>query len=141
MAKALVTADNVAQTADELVAQGQEPTILTVQEAIGGGSYSTVKRYLDAWKAARTTAEAVGDLPPEVAQVAQAAMQRVWQVAVAHAEQRVVQVREEMQRQVAEVHPCFPLTSVLDTGCGGVDDAHYSHPLRECPRLEDNSSN
>ena len=52
MAKALVTQDRVFEVADVLTARGEEPSILSVQAAIGGGSYSTVKRYLDLWKGA-----------------------------------------------------------------------------------------
>jgi hypothetical protein len=50
MAKSVVTQERVFEVADTLTERGEEPGILSVQAAIGGGSYSTVKRYLDAWK-------------------------------------------------------------------------------------------
>jgi len=50
MAKSVVTQDRVFEVADALTGRGEEPSILSVQAAIGGGSYSTVKRYLDVWK-------------------------------------------------------------------------------------------
>jgi len=52
MAKTVVTQKRVFEIADTLTARGEEPGILSVQAAIGGGSYSTVKRYLDVWKEA-----------------------------------------------------------------------------------------
>lgn len=52
MAKAIVTQERVFEVAQALADKGTEPTILTVQEAIGGGSYTTVKRFLDQWRAA-----------------------------------------------------------------------------------------
>jgi len=52
MAKAVVTQERVFEVADTLTARGEDPSILSVQAAIGGGSYSTVKRYLDIWKEA-----------------------------------------------------------------------------------------
>ena len=50
MAKSVVTQERVFEVADALTERGEEPSILSVQAAIGGGSYSTVKRYLDIWK-------------------------------------------------------------------------------------------
>ena len=50
MAKPVVTQERVFEVAQQLRDRGQDPTILSVQAAIGGGSYSTVKRYLDVWK-------------------------------------------------------------------------------------------
>lgn len=50
MAKPIVTQERVNETADALVATGEEPSIITVQARIGGGSYTTIKRYLDVWK-------------------------------------------------------------------------------------------
>jgi len=47
MAKPIVTQELVTSIADELHAAGVEPSILMVQERIGAGSYTTVKRYLD----------------------------------------------------------------------------------------------
>jgi hypothetical protein len=65
MAKALVTQDLVTTIADGLAAAGIEPTILTVQERIGAGSYTTVKCYLDQWKAQQAQLPAV-EVPPEI---------------------------------------------------------------------------
>ena len=47
MAKSVVTQERVFEVADALTERGEEPGILSVQATIGGGSYSTVKRYLD----------------------------------------------------------------------------------------------
>jgi len=67
MAKALVTREAVFEAADALAAAGDDPSILAVQGQIGGGSYSTVKRFLDAWKAERKSAAPVIEVPPDVA--------------------------------------------------------------------------
>ena len=50
MAKPVVTQERVFEIAEALTLRGEAPTILSVQAAIGGGSYSTVKRYIDVWK-------------------------------------------------------------------------------------------
>lgn len=62
MAKAVVTQERVFEAAEALVEQGVTPTILNVQDGVGGGSYTTVKRYLDQWKEAAEQRRAV-ELP------------------------------------------------------------------------------
>lgn len=47
MAKPIVTEEHVFTVANELQAVGTEPTILTVQERIGGGSHTTIKCVLE----------------------------------------------------------------------------------------------
>ena len=49
MAKAMATKELVSEAASTLVAEGIEPSIVTVQSRIGGGSYTTIKRHLDEW--------------------------------------------------------------------------------------------
>ncbi len=102
MARAIVTQEAVAEAAAQLVAAGEEPSIITVQAQIGGGSFSTVKRYLDAWKEAQATVPALVEAPPAVQEQAAAFGRAVWQAAVALAEQQVAQVRAETDRQVAQ---------------------------------------
>ena len=63
MAKAVVTQELVFQVAESLVAQGVTPTILNVQDGIGGGSYTTVKRYLDQWREAAPKQRRPVELP------------------------------------------------------------------------------
>jgi len=73
MAKPVVTEALVFTVADQLQAGGTEPTIIMVQERIGGGSYTTVKRYLDAWKQHQTR-QPVVEVPAEVTVQGMAAM-------------------------------------------------------------------
>src|SRR4051812_45508923 len=103
MAKALVTEEAVFAAADALLADDQQPSIIAVQERIGGGSYSTVKRYLDAWKAQRQAVEQqAADLPQEIATHGSAFIGSLWARAATLAEQRLAQAREEAQRPLAE---------------------------------------
>jgi hypothetical protein len=62
MARQIVTQQAVTEVADALVAEGLDPSIMAVQSRIGGGSYSTVKRYLDVWKQERAAVDAVAAL-------------------------------------------------------------------------------
>jgi uncharacterized coiled-coil protein SlyX len=101
-----VTQEVVTTIADELHAAGVEPTILTVQERIGGGSYTTVKRYLDQWKAQQAQRPTV-EVPPEIAAKASVALQAIWSAAVAQADQRVAQVEAEAAQQRAALQAQF----------------------------------
>jgi len=101
MAKPLVTETQVFTVADQLQGSGTEPTILTVQERIGGGSYTTVKRYLDAWKQQQTR-QPVVEVPADVTAQGMATIQALWVTAAQLAQEQVAHDRVEAQRQVAD---------------------------------------
>lgn len=107
MAKAVVTREAVFKVAAEMAGRGEEPTIISVQEAIGGGSYSTVKRYLDEW-----AKENEGVKRPPV-QLPEAAVKKlmelgvhVWELLSADFQQQIesirVAAREELVAARAE---------------------------------------
>ena len=100
MARAIVTQGLVFEAADALVVAGTEPSIIDVQERIGGGSYTTVKRFLEAWKARQIPPPMIA-LPEAVATRGAAFVRELWSAAAAMSEQRSTQVREDAQRQVA----------------------------------------
>lgn len=103
MAKPLVTEDSVFKMADQIHDEGQEPTILLVQERIGGGSYSTVKKYLDQWKEQRKSQQhVVIELPSSLATKMTTSLQTLWTEAVTLADQRVAEIQAEAQQQVRE---------------------------------------
>ena len=102
MARAIVTQEAVAEAAAQLVAAGEEPSIINVQAQIGGGSFSTVKRYLDAWKEAQAAAPALVEAPPAVQEQAAAFGRAVWQAALVLAEQQIAEGRADAERQVAQ---------------------------------------
>src|SRR6266496_5832052 len=104
MARAIVTQAAVLEAADTLAAAGDEPTIITVQERIGGGSYTTVKRYLEEWKAQRqTNRQPAIEIPDAIAAKGSEFVRSLWIAAAALADERVAQTREEAQRQIETV--------------------------------------
>jgi Plasmid replication region DNA-binding N-term len=50
MPRKIVTEELVIEIANKMISEGKEPSILDIQSSIGGGSYTTVKKYLDLWK-------------------------------------------------------------------------------------------
>ena len=104
MARPLATQELVFTVADSLLAEGGEPSILTVQARIGGGSYSTVKRYLDLWRQQRQAAEqAAPPLPAELEARALDFARGVWGLAASEAQQLAQQARDEASSQVLGV--------------------------------------
>lgn len=102
MARAIVTQETVAAAAQQLLDAGEELTIVTVQAKIGGGSFSTVKRHLDDWKAQRKAGGAPPAAPDAVIQRATELARLVWQEASALAAQETMQARAEADRQVEQ---------------------------------------
>lgn len=102
-ARALVTQEAVAEAAAQLVAAGDEPTIISVQARIGGGSFTTVKRYLDAWKEAQAAQPTPVAVPPAVREQASAFGRAVWEAALALPEQQIAQARAEAERVIAQL--------------------------------------
>lgn len=65
MARQVATQEAVFAAADALVAEGKEPSMTLVQERTGG-SYTTVKRYLEVWVAKRKGEVAAVELPASI---------------------------------------------------------------------------
>ena len=100
MTRAIVTAEAVSAVADALVAEGLEPSLVLVQSRIGG-SYMTVKRYLDAWKLARAQAAAVdSDTPAVILAKGQEWARSVWALAKREAQVQVQSMKEDARAQV-----------------------------------------
>ena len=100
MAKAVVTQEAVFAEADALVANGEEPSIIAVQARIGGGSYSTVKRVLDAWKAERASTTPRVAVPEAVLAQSAGFAQHLWAAALTVADQQATQLRGELEREL-----------------------------------------
>lgn len=102
MARTIVTEAAVAAAAQQFADAGEEPSIIRLQALIGGGSFSTVKRHLDAWKAQRQATPPAVAVPPAIAQRAEEFGRQLWQEAAALASQETKGVREEARRQLEE---------------------------------------
>ena len=101
MAKPVVTQERVFEIADALTERGDEPTILSVQAAIGGGSYSTVKRYIDVWKEAGRQRRAQVALPDAAVDRLMALGRDFWALLEERAAQQVEQIRATTREEIA----------------------------------------
>ena len=100
MARTLVTAEAVTAAAAMLIADGHEPTIIAVQQQIGGGSFTTIKRELDAWRATQQATSAP-PVPEQLAVQATDLARHIWQTANTLADEQIAHVRSAAAQQVA----------------------------------------
>lgn len=104
MARQIVTQQAVTEAAEALIVEGAEPSIVAVQARIGGGSYSTVKKFLDLWKQQRAeAATAAPDTPAEVQAKGQEFARAVWALASREAQAEAQQAKDEAHAEVAAV--------------------------------------
>ena len=104
MARQIVTKQAVTDAAEALIVEGAEPSIVAVQARIGGGSYSTVKKFLDVWKQQRAeAATAAPETPAEVQAKGQEFARIVWALASREAQAEAQQAKDEAQAAVAAV--------------------------------------
>ena len=61
MARSGVTREQVFETADALVREGQNPTVVAVRTRLGGGSPNTITPLLAEWKTLNETKQAAGE--------------------------------------------------------------------------------
>jgi len=101
MAKSVVTQERVFEVATGLTERGEEPSILSVQAAIGGGSYSTVKRYLDVWKETGRQLRAQITLPDAAVERLMGLGRDFWALLEERTAREVDQIRASAKDEVA----------------------------------------
>jgi hypothetical protein len=102
MAKLLATAELVFETAAAFRDESVIPTILNVQERIGGGSYTTIKRHLDTWSASQGFADSV-ELPESLAAKSAELGRVLWSTAVREADKSVREAKVAAAKQVEAI--------------------------------------
>jgi colicin import membrane protein len=107
MARTGITRDQVFEAADQLAAEGIQPTVKLVRERVGG-SYSTITPHLATWKDERR-GQAIANVPDMPESVATASRQ-VWVAAWKGAEDLIkterdglTAARREMESERAEM--------------------------------------
>ena len=103
MAKAVVTQERVFEVAEALVEQGVTPTILNVQDGIGGGSYTTVKRYLDQWKEAAPRQRRPVELPEAAVTRLMSLGREFWGLLDEQAGQQVEAIRAATREEIGAI--------------------------------------
>ena len=94
MSKKIVTEDLVVQAAQALTDESVEPTTKKVQERIGGGSFSTVQRYLEPWRHKQEQLSMI-DLPSEIKDEATRFAVTAWELASRLASAEVLAIKKQ----------------------------------------------
>jgi hypothetical protein len=108
MARAGVTREQVFETADALVREGQNPTVVAVRTRLGGGSPNTITPLLAEWKTLNEhkRAEPLPSVPEPVEAVMRQVWGTAWQQAQAQLEgerEALSLARKEIERERAEM--------------------------------------
>lgn len=96
MARPGVTREQVFETCDALVREGQNPTIVSVRARLGGGSPNTIAPLLAEWKALHEQKQAAS-LPP-VPEPVELVLRQVWGTAWQEAQGQLTGEREALAR-------------------------------------------
>jgi hypothetical protein len=94
MPRAGITREQVFETADALVREGQNPTVVSVRARLGGGSPNTIAPLLAEWKSLHEHKQAAS-LPP-VPEPVEAVMKQVWGAAWQQAQGQLEGEREAL---------------------------------------------
>ncbi len=101
MARSGVTREQVFETADALVREGQNPTVVAVRTRLGGGSPNTITPLLGEWKALNETRQA--QAMPQVPEPVEAVMRQVWGAAWQQAQGQLEGEREALSAARKEI--------------------------------------
>jgi len=97
----LVSEEEVRECGEALLAEGKTVSPRTVREALGGrGSYSTITKHLNVWKANRPAT--VSPIPLEIPDSIQSSFASIWRAAMAEAHREAQAVRERAAEEVKD---------------------------------------
>lgn len=90
--------EKIIAAAENLEAQGVNPTQVTVREALGGGSFATIGPVLKEWKESKKEDHALTEIqvPQTITERLEQLQGAVWQAAVDEAERRLTAEREAL---------------------------------------------
>jgi len=101
MARSGVTREQVFETADALVREGRNPTVVAVRTRLGGGSPNTITPLLAEWKALHETQQAQSMPPPP--EPVETVMRQVWGAAWQQAQAQLQGEREALSAARQEI--------------------------------------
>lgn len=94
-----ITKENIHATADELHAQGINPTLAEVRKALGGGSFTTIGEAMKSWREDHQEEQQLQQvtLPSGITERLQSLGADVWQTAINMANDRLAKEREALE--------------------------------------------
>jgi chromosome segregation ATPase len=100
-----ITAQDIHNAADQLVAAGENPTLAAIRKALGGGSYTTISEAMKEWKAKQQAdlVEIREAAPQSISDKLESLGIEVWAVALEMANARLQSEREALEQARAEI--------------------------------------
>ncbi len=93
MPKTGITQQEIYDAANRMVDQGVEISARRLREALGGGSMTTILKYLQAWRSERAHGSAPREMPDAVHEAALSALHEVWRTANRQTRQSIEEIR------------------------------------------------
>lgn len=104
--RAVIDREELFEAASTMAAQGKDVTALALLNALGGGSLTTIYKYLADWEAQRPkTAPTAGGV--EIPDVVQNAFMSAWRVAAMEAARETVALKEKAAEEVKAARKQF----------------------------------
>ena len=98
--KSKFTQEEVFAAADAMAAEGQVISPAELLRRLGGGSFTTLYRHLEVWRATRDAQAPT--VVVEMPQAVRRALDQAWQAAVSEAWREVVRVREKLSAELSQ---------------------------------------
>ena len=92
--------DEFNETAERLKAEGKKVSAVTMRQALGGGSYDTIYKYLGIWEA-RTPATVIKVEPQVIPPSVQAGFANAWRLATEEAAAEIHAIKEKCSEEVS----------------------------------------
>ena len=99
-----ITKEQVAEAAEEIQAQGVEPTYINLRERLKSGSFSTIQKYLKEWRsgAAERKPDAAIEIPEPFRDALRRFSLEVWRAAGVWVKDELEGARKDFERRVIE---------------------------------------
>lgn len=97
-----IQCDQVVHAADSLLSRGERPTIRNIREVLGQGSQTTLARFLNQWKEARTAQSPDPEISPELRRALTEEMLKREALARAGPEADLVSLRQDQEELLSE---------------------------------------
>ena len=104
MAKARISLEDVIRIANELTKQGEYPSVSTVRDALGSGSFTTINKHLQAWKEEREAGMVQRSLPEAVEASYRKAAAHAWMESERLSQEKITQAAEQAKIKEAQLN-------------------------------------
>ncbi len=101
----MATKQEIWETADQLLENGQKTTLAAVRKAVGGGSFTTISEAMGEWRERqdRKTKPHIEAVPTELADALLNTAQTAWSLAVEKADRDVAGLKAEIQEKAEKI--------------------------------------